>query len=189
MSQIFPMFNGIRQMSVVNNRRRLRELIGHKDRGFCNPDGNPMYVRKGEELRRRGATDNCIVCGIPALPGVMTFAHIHARDLDLSPGKDYSRVCLMLAAPPRFLRTKLHLHHAASRSRNGLDREQASAEAASARRRDNCPHIPALAATPTTGGGKTNRILIGLAERLERGADTCEQQLPAAGGAERKPKP
>jgi hypothetical protein len=47
---------------------------------------------QGMQLRRRGATDACIVCGMPALPGVLTFAHIHLRDLHLSPHNDPTRV-------------------------------------------------------------------------------------------------
>jgi hypothetical protein len=74
---------------------KLRELTGDEDRGFCNSDGGPMYERVKKQLRRIGATDNCIVCGMPAWPGVLSFAHIHMRDLDLSPRKDPTRVfCL-----------------------------------------------------------------------------------------------
>jgi hypothetical protein len=59
----------------------------------------PGFVRapgsRGGQLRRLGATDAGIVCGMPGLPGVLTFAHIHARDLHLSPRNDPSRVfCL-----------------------------------------------------------------------------------------------
>jgi hypothetical protein len=62
-------------------------------------NGTVVYIRvsanRGSQLRRIGAVDNCIVCGMPALPGVATFAHIHARDLHLSPRNDPSRVfCL-----------------------------------------------------------------------------------------------
>jgi hypothetical protein len=47
------------------------------------------------QLRRLGATGACIVCGMPGLPGVLTFAHIHLRDLQLSPRNDPTRVfCL-----------------------------------------------------------------------------------------------
>jgi hypothetical protein len=58
-----------------------------------------LYVRvcakRGSQLRRIGATDHCIVCGMPALPGVAAFAHIHMRDLVLSPAGDPTRVfCL-----------------------------------------------------------------------------------------------
>jgi hypothetical protein len=54
-----------------------------------------MYKRVGKQLHRVGATDNCIVCGMPAFPGVVAFAHIHMRDLDWSPLKDPTRVfCL-----------------------------------------------------------------------------------------------
>jgi hypothetical protein len=54
-----------------------------------------MYKIVNKQLRRVGATDNCIVCGMPAWPGVVAFAHIHMRDLDLSPRKDPTRVfCL-----------------------------------------------------------------------------------------------
>jgi hypothetical protein len=69
------------------------------ERGFRGKDGRQMYVRasanRGAQLRRIGATDHCIVCGMPALPGVTAFAHIHMRDLHLSPCRDPTRVfCL-----------------------------------------------------------------------------------------------
>jgi hypothetical protein len=59
----------------------------------------PVYIRargnQGPELQRAGATAHCIVCGIPDLPGVLTFAHIHIQDLALLPVSDASRVfCL-----------------------------------------------------------------------------------------------
>jgi hypothetical protein len=54
-----------------------------------------MYKRVRKQLRRVGATENCIVCGMPDLPGVLSFAHIHMRCLDLSPCRDPTRVfCL-----------------------------------------------------------------------------------------------
>ena len=54
-----------------------------------------VSANRGSQLRRIGATDNCILCGIPALPGVVAFAHIHMRDLELSPAMDPTRVfCL-----------------------------------------------------------------------------------------------
>jgi hypothetical protein len=54
-----------------------------------------VSANRGSQLRRIGASDNCIICGIPALPGVAAFAHIHMRDLDLSPSGDPTRVfCL-----------------------------------------------------------------------------------------------
>jgi hypothetical protein len=62
-------------------------------------NGTVVYIRvsanRGSQLRRIGAVDNCIVCGMPGLPGVLTFAHIHRRDLHLSPQNDPMRVfCL-----------------------------------------------------------------------------------------------
>ena len=76
-------------------RARASQLIGREDQDFCYPDGSPMYKRVGKQLHRVGATDNCIVCGMPAFPGVVAFAHIHMRDLDWSPLKDPTRVfCL-----------------------------------------------------------------------------------------------
>ena len=58
-----------------------------------------LYIRvsdkRGSQLRRIDATEACIVCGMPALPGVAAFAHIHMRDLILSPACDRTRVfCL-----------------------------------------------------------------------------------------------
>jgi uncharacterized protein Usg len=47
---------------------------------------------RGQELRRVDATEACIVCGMPDLPGVLTFAHIHMRDLHLAPDYDPRRV-------------------------------------------------------------------------------------------------
>lgn len=78
---------------------RLLSLVGDEARGFRNPDGTPMYTvvraHKGSQLRRVGATENCIICGIPEVPGVVAFAHIHMRDLHLSPMRDPTRVfCL-----------------------------------------------------------------------------------------------
>jgi len=74
------------------------DLVGTK-RGFRDPNGWPMYrrvpVNRGSQLRRVGATEACIVCGMPRLPGVTAFAHIHMRDLHLSPCNDATRVfCL-----------------------------------------------------------------------------------------------
>jgi hypothetical protein len=64
-----------------------------------------MYERarakRGSQLRRLGATDHCIICGMPALPGVTAFAHIHMRDLHLSPQQD----------PTRVFRLCWHHHH------------------------------------------------------------------------------
>jgi hypothetical protein len=59
----------------------------------------PMYIRtrgnQGWELRRIGAIDACIICGMPNLPGAVTFAHIHTRDLAFLPNRDPTRVfCL-----------------------------------------------------------------------------------------------
>jgi hypothetical protein len=73
-------------------------LIGIS-RDFYDRDGGQMYIRaaanRGPQLRRRGATEACIVCGIPALPGTTAFAHIHWRDVHLSPRSDPTRVfCL-----------------------------------------------------------------------------------------------
>ena len=45
------------------------------------------------------------------------------------------------------------------------------------------------AAVPTTGGAKTNRILMGLAAQLDRSADTRERQLREVGGDEHQPEP
>jgi hypothetical protein len=82
--------------------RRLTEeetcLVGN-ERNFLGKDGRQMYMRatanRGSQLRRRGATEACIVCGIPALPGTTAFAHIHRHDLHLSPCNDPTRVfCL-----------------------------------------------------------------------------------------------
>jgi hypothetical protein len=73
----------------------VRKLVG-SDRDYRTPDSSDMYRKergsKGWELQRVGATDGCIVCGLPPLPGVLTFAHIHMRDLHLSPGNDPTRV-------------------------------------------------------------------------------------------------
>jgi hypothetical protein len=45
----------------------------------------PGFVRvsgsQGGQLRRLGATSACIVCGMPGLPGVLTFAHIYERHI------------------------------------------------------------------------------------------------------------
>jgi hypothetical protein len=59
----------------------------------------PIFVRvstgRSSQLRRVGATNNCIVCGMPALPGVLALGHIHIRDLHLSVPRDATRVfCL-----------------------------------------------------------------------------------------------
>jgi hypothetical protein len=54
-----------------------------------------VSANRGSNYSRIGAVDNRIVYGMPALPGVATFAHIHARGLHLSPRNDTSRVfCL-----------------------------------------------------------------------------------------------
>lgn len=70
-------------------------LVGYV-RNFCSLQGERMYIRApashGSHLRRIGATDHCIVCGILDLPGVLAFAHIHIHDLALSPDGDPSRV-------------------------------------------------------------------------------------------------
>jgi hypothetical protein len=73
-------------------------LVGY-GRNFLGVRGEPMYMRvpanRGSQLRRIGAADHCIVCGMPALPGVTPFAHIHMRDLHLSPHQHATRVfCL-----------------------------------------------------------------------------------------------
>ncbi|MEA2736863.1 MAG: hypothetical protein QOH05_170 [Acetobacteraceae bacterium] len=56
-------------------------LVGDR-RNFVGRRGEPMYVRaranRGSQLRRIGAADHCIVCGMPALPGVTAFAHPHS---------------------------------------------------------------------------------------------------------------
>jgi hypothetical protein len=69
------------------------------ERDFRDLNGRRMYIRvqanRGSQLRRIGAAEACIVCGMPALPGVTAFAHIHMRDLHLSPCNDATRVfCL-----------------------------------------------------------------------------------------------
>ena len=43
-------------------------------------------------LQRVGAVEACIFCGMPNLPGTLTWAHIHERDLALAPGSDRRRV-------------------------------------------------------------------------------------------------
>ena len=83
------------------DQSRLRELIGDERCGFCNPDGSPIYERVRGQLRRVGATDHCIVCGIPDRRSVLAFAHIHSDDLHLSPCKD----------PTRVFRLCWHHHH------------------------------------------------------------------------------
>jgi hypothetical protein len=79
-------------------------LVGY-GRDLLGLQGEPMYFRaranRGSQLRRIRATDHCIVCGMPALPGVTAFAHIHMRDLHLSPHQDATRV----------LRLCWHHHH------------------------------------------------------------------------------
>ena len=79
-------------------------LIGNQ-RDLLGTDGRQMYMRvpakQGSQLRRIGATDNCVVCGMPALPGVTAFAHIDMRDLHLSPCND----------PTRVFRLCWHHHH------------------------------------------------------------------------------
>src|SRR4051812_44937715 len=66
------------------------------DRGFRNFNGSPMFeLRTGShapELRRVGATSHCIICGMPDVPGVLSFAHIHRRDAGFSPHGDERRV-------------------------------------------------------------------------------------------------
>jgi hypothetical protein len=63
---------------------------------FRNRDGSQMYAQRsgshGQELFRLGATSHCIVCGMPDIPGVLSFAHIHRRDTHLSPYGDERRV-------------------------------------------------------------------------------------------------
>jgi hypothetical protein len=49
---------------------------------------NPNYKVVAGQLRRMGATTHCIVCGLPNVRGVLTFAHIHDEDLHLSPGRN-----------------------------------------------------------------------------------------------------
>jgi len=87
---------------IATARRELSDeefyLVGYEHH-FVGRHGEPMYVRaranRGAQLRRLGATDHCIFCGIPALPGVTAFAQIHRRDLRLSPRWDATRVfCL-----------------------------------------------------------------------------------------------
>jgi hypothetical protein len=74
----------------------IRSLIGDETHNFRDGNGKRIYERVGsQQLRRVGATDHCIICGIPGLPGVVAFAHIHMRDLHLSPKSDPTRVfCL-----------------------------------------------------------------------------------------------
>jgi hypothetical protein len=77
----------------------IRKLIGYHC-NFRNQGGTPMYERvRGKrgsrELRRSGASEACICCGLPDIPGSLTFAHIHSHDAQLSPRKDPTRVfCL-----------------------------------------------------------------------------------------------
>ena len=63
---------------------------------FRNRDGSRMYAQRsgshGQELFRLGATSHCIVCGMPNIPGVLSFAHIHRRDTHLSLYGDERRV-------------------------------------------------------------------------------------------------
>jgi len=87
--------------SVNMQKSRIRELIGDERRGFTNPDGSPMYERVKHHLRRVGTTNHCIVCGMPDLPAVLAFAHIHFDDLHLSPRND----------PTRVFRLCWHHHH------------------------------------------------------------------------------
>jgi hypothetical protein len=73
-------------------------LVGGS-RDFRGNDNRQMYMRasakRGSQLRRRGAIEACVFCGIPALPGTTAFAHIHRHDLHLSPYNDSTRVfCL-----------------------------------------------------------------------------------------------
>jgi hypothetical protein len=75
-----------------------RRLVGY-GRDLLGRLSEPLYERacanRGSQLRRIGATDHCIVCGLPALPGVTAIGHIHIRDLHLSPHQDATRVfCL-----------------------------------------------------------------------------------------------
>ena len=71
------------------------ELIGYQT-DFRDRRGEPMYMRasgtRGTELRRVGATTHCIVCGLQGAGGVLAYAHIHMRDLHLSPEGDEQRV-------------------------------------------------------------------------------------------------
>lgn len=80
---------------------RLRELVGDERRNFRNPDGTPRYEIVRGQLRRIGATDHCIVCGLPDHGGVLAFAHIHSKDLHFSPRND----------PTRVFRLCWHHHH------------------------------------------------------------------------------
>jgi hypothetical protein len=78
--------------------RQIGPNVSH-GRNFVGRRGEPMYVRarakRGSQLRRIGAPDHSIFCGMPALPGVTAFTHIHMRDLHLSPRRDARRVfCL-----------------------------------------------------------------------------------------------
>ena len=43
-------------------------------------------------LRRIGADKACVFCGTPKLPGTLTWARIHERDLALAPEADRRRV-------------------------------------------------------------------------------------------------
>jgi hypothetical protein len=73
-------------------------LVGY-GRDLLGRHSEPMYFRtrakRGSQLRRIGAMDHRVVCGMPPLPGVTAFAHIHMRDQHLSPCNDATRVfCL-----------------------------------------------------------------------------------------------
>jgi hypothetical protein len=65
------------------------------DTNFRNPGRSQMYVVRtgshGQKLFRRGATSHCIICGMPDVPGALSFAHIHRRDSHLSPHGDYDQ--------------------------------------------------------------------------------------------------
>ncbi len=74
----------------------IRKLTG-ADREYCDRETKTqLYERRDGrpkgDLYRVGAIANCIVCGMPDMKGVLTFAHIHICDLDLSPDADETRV-------------------------------------------------------------------------------------------------
>lgn len=59
-------------------------LVGY-GRNLLDRQGEPMYFRaranRGSQLRRIGATDNCIVCGMPTLP---ICPHSYARSASVA---------------------------------------------------------------------------------------------------------
>jgi hypothetical protein len=50
------------------------------------------FKRVKDQLRRIGATDACIWCGMPDVGGTLTWAHIHPKDRALASEGDLARV-------------------------------------------------------------------------------------------------